>query len=293
MNLSEAAALRDQATVVRLIGRGEDPYLRREVRADLLFNERTELTPLEAAIASGRAEVAEIILLRATPPEPPSGAACDAWRSSAATRTSSRCSTATGAHRPGSIARASHVRGSSPVEHPSAGAAAAIFLLAVLWQFLTYNGFPNDHYFHVARARQMLLGEWPVRDFVDPGAPLQYVISAASRWLFGDVAGPELPRGGARRRRGSGGDGRLCVVAGAFGDRRRRRGPARNSRVAAKLQLPEDGALWTRRLRDCRGRLVRVSRAAGPCGGAHRDRVPDAPRPWALHRRGVCGGIWG
>jgi hypothetical protein len=70
--------------------------------------------------------------------------------------------------------------------------AAAIFLLAAGWQFLTYNGFPNDHYFHVARARQMLLGEWPVRDFVDPGAPLQYVLSAASRWMFGDTAGPEL-----------------------------------------------------------------------------------------------------
>ena len=67
-----------------------------------------------------------------------------------------------------------------------------MFLIAVLWQFLTYNGFPNDHYYHVARARQMLLGEWPVRDFVDPGAPLQYVISAVSRWLFGDVAGSEL-----------------------------------------------------------------------------------------------------
>lgn len=71
-------------------------------------------------------------------------------------------------------------------------AASAMCLTAVLWQFLTYNGFPNDHYFHVARARQMLLGEWPVRDFVDPGAPLQYVISAASRWLFGDIAAAEL-----------------------------------------------------------------------------------------------------
>jgi hypothetical protein len=70
--------------------------------------------------------------------------------------------------------------------------AAIIFLLALLWQFLTYNGFPNDHYFHVARARQMLLGEWPVRDFVDPGAPLQYVLSAASRWMFGEAAGSEL-----------------------------------------------------------------------------------------------------
>lgn len=65
-------------------------------------------------------------------------------------------------------------------------------LVAVCWQFITYNGFPNDHYFHVARARQMLLGAWPVRDFVDVGAPLMYVISAASRWLFGDFAGPEL-----------------------------------------------------------------------------------------------------
>ena len=81
------------------------------------------------------------------------------------------------------------------VNRPSArlwATASVVFLFALLWQFLTYNGFPNDHYFHVARARQMLLGELPVRDFVDPGAPLQYVISAASRWLFGDVAGPEL-----------------------------------------------------------------------------------------------------
>ena len=71
-------------------------------------------------------------------------------------------------------------------------AAASVFLFALLWQFLTYNGFPNDHYFHVARARQMLLGELPVRDFVDPGAPLQYVLSAGARWLLGDAAGPEL-----------------------------------------------------------------------------------------------------
>ena len=69
---------------------------------------------------------------------------------------------------------------------------AAIFFLTLLWQFLIYNGFPNDHYYHVARARQMLLGEWPIRDFVDPGAPLQYVFSAVSRGVFGDVAGPEL-----------------------------------------------------------------------------------------------------
>jgi hypothetical protein len=71
-------------------------------------------------------------------------------------------------------------------------AALAMFTLALIWQFLTYNGFPNDHYFHVAPARQMLLGEWPVRDFADAGAPLMFTISAMSRGLFGDVAGSEL-----------------------------------------------------------------------------------------------------
>jgi hypothetical protein len=64
--------------------------------------------------------------------------------------------------------------------------------VAAAWQFFSFNGFPNDHYVHVARARQMLLGDWPVRDFVDPGLPLTYAISAAARWLFGDVAGAEL-----------------------------------------------------------------------------------------------------
>lgn len=66
------------------------------------------------------------------------------------------------------------------------------FVLALCWQFLTYNGFPNDHYVHVARARQMLLGALPVRDYVDPGLPLTYAVSASARWMAGDVAGAEL-----------------------------------------------------------------------------------------------------
>ena len=70
VNLSEAAALRDQATVIRLIRGGEDPYQPREVRADLLFNDRAELTAPEAAIAAGRAEVMEVILFSAARPVP-------------------------------------------------------------------------------------------------------------------------------------------------------------------------------------------------------------------------------
>jgi hypothetical protein len=70
VNLSEAAALRDQATVVQLIRHGDDPYQRREVRADLLFNDRADLTAFEAAIASGRAEVMEVMLWSAPKPGP-------------------------------------------------------------------------------------------------------------------------------------------------------------------------------------------------------------------------------
>jgi hypothetical protein len=70
VNLSEAAALRDQATVAYMIRHGEDPYQRREVRADLLFNDRTELTAFEAAIAAGRTEIMEAILWSAARPTP-------------------------------------------------------------------------------------------------------------------------------------------------------------------------------------------------------------------------------
>jgi hypothetical protein len=67
-----------------------------------------------------------------------------------------------------------------------------MLLVALAWQILTFNGFPNDHYFHVALARQMLFGDRPVRDFVDAGAPMTYLLSAIARWWFGDVSVGEL-----------------------------------------------------------------------------------------------------
>lgn len=70
VNISEAAALRDRATVVRMMAAGEDPYVRHEIRADLVFNDRVELTPLEAGIATHRSEIVDIILFSArTPPD--------------------------------------------------------------------------------------------------------------------------------------------------------------------------------------------------------------------------------
>ena len=54
-----------------------------------------------------------------------------------------------------------------------------------LYRYLSFRDFPNDHFMHLARAQQMLLGDWPTRDFVDPGLPLAYVVSAVPQALFG------------------------------------------------------------------------------------------------------------
>ena len=61
----------------------------------------------------------------------------------------------------------------------SAGTALA-FLIAAAFRWLTLTEFLNDHFDHVALAQQLRLGALPVRDFVDEGMPLMYVISAAA-----------------------------------------------------------------------------------------------------------------
>jgi hypothetical protein len=66
-------------------------------------------------------------------------------------------------------------------------AAGAAFAVTLAWRFLTFTGFTNDHYAHVALAQQWLLGDRPVRDFVDPGWPLTYLLSAAAWRLGGDA----------------------------------------------------------------------------------------------------------
>ena len=58
--------------------------------------------------------------------------------------------------------------------------AAAAFVVAFLFRWLTLSEFPNDHFDHVALAQQLRLGAWPVRDFTDEGMPLAYVVSAVA-----------------------------------------------------------------------------------------------------------------
>jgi hypothetical protein len=56
---------------------------------------------------------------------------------------------------------------------------AFAFLIAAAFRWLTLTEFLNDHFDHVALAQQLRLGSMPVRDFVDEGMPLMYVVSAA------------------------------------------------------------------------------------------------------------------
>jgi len=59
-------------------------------------------------------------------------------------------------------------------------------VLTALFRFLATASFPNDEHEYLAGAQQMLLaGEWPTRDFFDPGRPLMYVAAAVAQVVFG------------------------------------------------------------------------------------------------------------
>lgn len=68
-------------------------------------------------------------------------------------------------------------------------------LLAIgtfLYLFINFNGLQNDHFAMIARAFQVHLGAWPVRDFTDPGMPLAYLLPAALMQIFGATVLPEV-----------------------------------------------------------------------------------------------------
>src|SRR5687767_6386354 len=58
------------------------------------------------------------------------------------------------------------------------------FALTFLFRWLTVE-FTNDHFVHLSRGRQILLGDVPVRDFFDPGLILQYYASAFALTISG------------------------------------------------------------------------------------------------------------
>lgn len=62
LTLSEATALRDQATVLVLIEGGADPDLPYRIRAGLTGEREIVLTPMQAAISEDRVEMAALLL---------------------------------------------------------------------------------------------------------------------------------------------------------------------------------------------------------------------------------------
>ena len=65
------------------------------------------------------------------------------------------------------------------------GGAALFFITVWAFRWLSVGSVENDHFVALARAHQLLYGDWPVRDFADPGQPLTYLLSASAAWLFG------------------------------------------------------------------------------------------------------------
>jgi hypothetical protein len=58
-------------------------------------------------------------------------------------------------------------------------------ILTAAFRFLGIS-FNNDHFVHLTAAQQMLFGEWPTRDFIDIGRPLQIVASALAQRVMGE-----------------------------------------------------------------------------------------------------------
>ena len=63
-NLAEAAAVRDEAEVVRLIEQGHDPNMPYDVRARWVFDHSARLTPIEAAAVRDDPEIVRQLLAK-------------------------------------------------------------------------------------------------------------------------------------------------------------------------------------------------------------------------------------
>lgn len=63
--------------------------------------------------------------------------------------------------------------------------AVCVGVAAFVHGYMVSGALENDHFVMLARAHQVLYGDWPVRDFEDPGQPLAYLVSTAAAAVFG------------------------------------------------------------------------------------------------------------
>jgi hypothetical protein len=66
--------------------------------------------------------------------------------------------------------------------------AVGVGLLAFAARYAVTGAIENDHFVTFTRALQVVHGDWPVRDFDDPGFPLSYLLSS----LVAMIVGPSL-----------------------------------------------------------------------------------------------------
>jgi hypothetical protein len=72
----------------------------------------------------------------------------------------------------------SSARSSAARRTAAIAAMLAVAISVAVFRVLAHRDLPNDHFMHLAWAQQLLMGELPGRDFVDPGMPLAYAMSA-------------------------------------------------------------------------------------------------------------------
>jgi len=58
-------------------------------------------------------------------------------------------------------------------------------LCTFAYRYLTFSGFSNDHFVHLATAQQITLGLLPVRDYAERGLPLMSAVSAMAQAALG------------------------------------------------------------------------------------------------------------
>ena len=66
--------------------------------------------------------------------------------------------------------------------------ALVVGILAFAARYALTGAIENDHFVTFTRGLQVLYGDWPVRDFDDPGFPSSYLVSTATAALFGRFA---------------------------------------------------------------------------------------------------------
>jgi hypothetical protein len=63
--------------------------------------------------------------------------------------------------------------------------ALGVGIVSVVVLYLSSGAIENDHFVIYSRAMQVVGGDWPVRDFEDPGMPAAYLVQALVAWAFG------------------------------------------------------------------------------------------------------------